>query len=555
MRRSTRKRGFDAGAAARRARAAPARLDRAHRLLPLVLCWLLVPACDGFEPPDDPHCFHDELTLQIHARPVERLDLLIWIDDSPSMVEEQAALAAQLPAMLRDLLTPPDLDGDTRPEWPEVEDLHVGVVAPGAPTTSPLPGCLGPEGSGGGCLLRDPPVAATGCSATYPPFQAWDSRRDDAADAERIADDLACVASVGTAGCPYAQPFASVLRALTVEAGAGGCNEGFLRDDASLLVLFVSDGDDGSASAAHPELFDPDAPLGPPELRAALQPELLEPVPAVAAALRAALPDRARYRIMLGMVVGVPPDSPMCLGPGDCLEGCLARPEMTVALDPADPTRLVPSCSTTQATAAPPRRFVELARSFGSSAAVVSICGTDWSHALSPATYRPLEPWQENVCLHRDLPLAEGECVPDCGVVETLDDDRPCPEDPECPAAWCPEATAGDLPDLTPCVEPTTGGECRPYKRDLGLVTGDDGVARRQCLVRAAARAWDPATGTCGWPEEHGWFYRPAEESPAACAALMFHYEGYGGGLESGSRAEVRCGWTTCEGDDAGSTD
>ena len=525
-----------------------------RRLLPLVLCCIVAPACDDFEPPDDRHCFHHELTLQVQARGVQRMDLLIWIDDSPSMIEEQAALAEQLPALLHDLLTPPDLDGDTRSDWPPIEDLHVGIVAPGAPTTSPLPGCLGPDGGGGGCLRDVAPVAVSGCSASYPPFQEWDVRRDDELDADRIVGDLACVAVVGTTGCPYAQPFAAVRRALTEEAGAGGCNEGFLRDDSLLMTLFVSDGDDGSAAAAHPELFDPDAPLGAPEVRAALHPELLEPVASFVEAMRALRSPEDQDRVVLGMIVGVSTEGPMCLGRGDELEGCLARPEMTVAVDPTDPARLVPSCSTSQATATPPRRFIELARAFGPSAYVDSICKSDWRDALSPLTERLVERLLD-ICLHHELPLADGECIPDCGVVETLDDDRPCPEDPECLQAWCPETTAGDVPDPPACIDPASGAECRPYKRDLGLVTGSDGVVHRQCLVRAAARAWDAATGTCGWPEEHGWFYRPADESPADCAELVFHYEGPGGGLESGSWAEVRCARTVCEDDDAGPAD
>jgi len=539
-----RKRGLDADAAGR-TRAASARPGRPLRLPPLLLCWLAVPGCDDFDPPDDPRCVHHELVERFSARARRSLDLLIWIDDSPSMIEEQELLAAQIPAMLRTLLAP-DFDGDTRPDRPLLDDLHVGVVAPGAPTTSPLPGCLGPDGAGGGCLLQSPPVAASGCSATYPPFQEWRLRSDGGDVVERIAADLTCLASVGTSGCPFSQPFASVLRALTLEGGPGGCNRGFLRDDALWMVLWISDGDDGSASAAHPELFDPDAPLGPPELRAALHPELLEPVESFAWALRALAGPAHQDRILLGMVVGVPPDVPACLGPGDMLSECLHHPAMAVTLDPADPTRLIPSCRTASAAAVPPRRFVELAQMFGSAADVESICKSDWNDVLSPATSVLPMSWGP-ICLHHELPLAEGECIPNCFLVETLDDDRPCPEDETCPAAWCPPASAGDLPDPAPCTDPATGAECRPYKRDLGLVTENDGVARRRCLVRAAALAWDPATRRCGWPEEDGWFYRPPERSEEHCAQLHFLDTVFREGLEPGSRAELRCGWTVCD--------
>jgi len=547
-----RKRRLDADAT-RRTPAASARLDRPSRLLPLVLCWLAVPGCDDFEPPDDPPCVHHELAERFHARARRRLDLLIWIDDSPSMIEEQGALAVRISALLRDLMTP-DFDGDTRPDRPLLDDLRVGVVAPGAPTTSPLPGCLGPDGAGGGCLLRSPPVAAPGCSATYPPFQEWRWRRDGEDVVERIVADVTCLASVGTAGCPFSQPFASALRAWTLERGPGGCNRGFLRDDAMWMILWISDGDDGSASAAHPELFDPDAPLGPPELRAALHPELLEPVESFASALRALAGPAHPDRILLGMVVGVPLDVPACQGSGDELAQCLQHPAMAVTLDPADPTRLIPSCSTSSATTVPPRRFVELAQRFGSAAYVESICKSDWNDVLSPAT-SVLPMRRPAICLHHELPLAEGECVPNCFLVETFDDDRECPEDETCPAAWCPPASADDLPDPAPCTNPATGAECRPYKRDLGVVTENDGIARRQCLVRAAARAWDPATRRCGRPRENGWFYDPPEPSEAHCAELGILDAVLSEGLEPGSRAELRCAWTVCDDGDAHPTD
>jgi hypothetical protein len=254
------------------------------------------------------------------------------------------------------------------------------------------------------------------------------------------------------------------------------------------------------------------------------------------------------------MIVGVPTGSPMCLGSGGDLFGCLEQPELAVAVDPADPSRLVPSCSTSRATATPPRRFVELAQRFGFGATVTSICGTNWSGALSPLTDRLFER-RYDVCLHHELPLAEGECVPDCSVVETLDDDRPCPEDPECPEMWCPAVTEGDLPDLAPCVDPATGAECRPYKRDLGLVTEDDGGVHRQCLVRAAARSWDATAGVCGPTEQAGWFYRPTAQSSTGCAEVNFSSFDENGGLAPGSQAELRCARTVCEDNDAGTAD
>ena len=287
--------------------------------------------------------------MRVYAAPLQRVDLLIWIDDSASMREEQPTVTSRLGPLVLALLEPPDRDGDTRPDGPPVEDLNVGIVAPEMPSTDALPWCSAIGSARVGCLLREPPVPGAGCEAM-----------------------------------------------------------------------------------------------------------------------------------------------------------------------------------------------------------VASICGSDWLDAVRGITDRLAERFL-SLCLPRELPVDDGACTPECAVVETLSDDRPCPEDPACPAARCPPATAGEALDPPHCVDPFTGGECRPYKRDLGLVRVGDDAWRRQCLVRAARRRWDAATGTCGWPENAGWFYIPPERGPDACAELRFHDPLDGGaGPEPGSQAELRCGWTTCRDGDGG---
>jgi hypothetical protein len=514
--------------------------------MPLVVSTLALASCDEFEPPDDPACRYEEQTLEIEAPPIQRVDLAIWIDDSPTMADEQAAIAEQIPGLLRELLDPPDLDGDTRPDYPPIQDLNVGIVSPGAATTSALPGCLGPDGAGGGCLLRSPMLPTAGCEEEYSPFQSWDVFHGDAGDVERVTHDIGCLASLGTQGCPFEQPFAVMTRAMTEQAALGGCNEGFVRDGALLLLLWISDEDDGSASAAHPELFDPAAPLGAPDVRAALHPELLEPVDSFTDVIRRLKPVEEQNKIVLGMIVGVPVDAPECTGSGDELTACLALPAMEAEIDPADPTRLLPSCSSDRATAYPPRRFVELAQHLGANALVTSICRSDWTDALSGITQKLMERLPA-VCFYHDVPLTDGECEPACTVVEALFDDRPCGEDPACPASWCPAATVADVEAPPPCVDPATGTECRPLKRDLGVVVGADGVSRRQCLIRRAARTYDAATGMCGLPQEDGWVYYPSEESSDACAQILFTVDSYWGGLQPGSHVTMRCGATRCD--------
>jgi hypothetical protein len=53
-------------------------------------------------------------------------------------------------------------------------------------------------------------------------------------------------AQVGTCGSGQEQAFDALLHALE-EMGPGGCNEGFLRAEANLVIIFVSDEEDDSA--------------------------------------------------------------------------------------------------------------------------------------------------------------------------------------------------------------------------------------------------------------------------------------------------------------------
>ena len=65
---------------------------------------------------------------------------------------------------------------------------------------------------------------------------------------------MGCVAVLGTGGCEYEQPLEASLAALTRQAEPGMPNEGFLRNDSLLAIIYVTDEDDCSAS--NPQLYD-----------------------------------------------------------------------------------------------------------------------------------------------------------------------------------------------------------------------------------------------------------------------------------------------------------
>jgi hypothetical protein len=62
------------------------------------------------------------------------------------------------------------------------------------------------------------------------------------------AETFSCLALVGTGGLGAEQPMAASLAALSAfHNEAGGCNEGFLRPDAALVLTFVTDTEDDSS--------------------------------------------------------------------------------------------------------------------------------------------------------------------------------------------------------------------------------------------------------------------------------------------------------------------
>jgi len=176
----------------------------------------------------------------LRSLPNRDLDILFVIDNSPSMADDQAALAANFPVMM-DVLS--ELDGD-------LPNLHIGI------TTSDMGTSGGPPiGSGGqgGC-------AGTGDNGALAGFL---TDVVDPSTGERVRnysgtlrDAFTAEALVGQGGCGFEQHLGAMQAAL-----ATGANPGFLRPEANLAVVFLADEDDCTATA---ELFAPEsAALGP----------------------------------------------------------------------------------------------------------------------------------------------------------------------------------------------------------------------------------------------------------------------------------------------------
>lgn len=67
-----------------------------------------------------------------------------------------------------------------------------------------------------------------------------------------LEDTFSCLALVGTGGDGLERPMDAMTQAVGNQSQMGGCNEGFLRDDAVLVVTVISDEDDLDQSMGNP---------------------------------------------------------------------------------------------------------------------------------------------------------------------------------------------------------------------------------------------------------------------------------------------------------------
>ncbi len=196
------------------------------------LLLLLLPACQYGQ-----YCEGDWAAVPAEAKPSPRqarvvaqvlpveskaVDILFVIDDSGSMKDQQEQLGIWSKEMF-DVLSG---SGELR----DLPDLHVGVTS----SSVAIFGLEGCSAGFGGSLFK-------GLAVIEGPYLS------DVAGPEgrvtnyqgTLTEAFAKMARVGDGGCGYEQPFKAARLALSTP--------GFLRDDALLLVVFVTDEDDCSS--------------------------------------------------------------------------------------------------------------------------------------------------------------------------------------------------------------------------------------------------------------------------------------------------------------------
>jgi hypothetical protein len=201
-------------------------------------------------PPDAQEAQRQEVLL-VPANQNPDLDLLLVIDDSPSMLDKQSALARALSMLEAQLKAIPG----------GMPNLHLGVVTsdmgtsgsgslePGTAIGGGTPGTCAGTGKSGKLQTNGAPITG----------MFLESRRDGVVNySTTFIDAVSKMVSVGAAGCGFEQSLSAMRAALDSTA----MNAGFLRASANLAVVTLSDEDD--CSARDPSVFSSDpSTLGP----------------------------------------------------------------------------------------------------------------------------------------------------------------------------------------------------------------------------------------------------------------------------------------------------
>jgi hypothetical protein len=181
----------------------------------------------------------------------DKVDFLFIIDNSVSMQDQQAALIASFPGFI-------DTIQNT---LSATSDYHIMVADTDDVTRCTPQNCQ--SGNMNATTLCVQPAGGYACNTT---FEACDNiigagvvhpagseasnmlctpfggNRYIVEGEPDMIGTFNCMAKVGLAGHPSERPMDSLVAAMTAELnGPGGCNEGFLRDDAILVVTFISD--------------------------------------------------------------------------------------------------------------------------------------------------------------------------------------------------------------------------------------------------------------------------------------------------------------------------
>lgn len=439
----------------------------------------------------NPHPEQSEKGVYVQ-NPQLKLDIVFGIDNSNSMEQEQANLLRNFPVFMQELQKAIPA-GSTL-------DAHIAVVSSDlAVPTLNVGNCMRPGGDNGIFQSQPRGACTAGPDGTYLITNAAGNNFNGT-----IESAFSCIANLGIGGCGFEHQLASVRRALggDPDVGMPPENAGFLRPDARLGVIIISDEDDCSAPEGS-DLFTSDTsvygPLvsyrcnefghlcgGAPPPRAVVSGLTCESnetdsthlikVSDLVSSLRDLKPNPNMLRV--AVIAGEP--SPYATRPD---------PQTASAIAP------VPSCTSSNGDAAPAVRLAKFVDSFGDGGLFESICRDDFAPAMQHIARKITE--QIAPCVEGrvyDTDVAAAGIQPDCSVSENGYDELANPT----PGVGVPScASTGGA---APCwrLEAPADGACDKFPDRLAMVVDHGSTpalpntdARWSC--RVCPNATDPA--------------------------------------------------------------
>ena len=552
------------------------------------------------------------VSLAIQNNAVDSVDILFEIDNSNSMAANQANLSRNFATLINQLVSPPDANMDMVPDYPPVKSLHVAVISSDLGTPgSTVPSCansdigddglLNPIRNGQAIRSHQPwttapagarPARCMNSSDQFPSFLTFDATTTNPAE---FRDDFVCNAYLSTGGCGLEQQLEAAYRALVVhnpreQAGNTDPNAGFVRPNAVLAIVIVSDEEDGSvrdcryAETGVPctdgiGVFDSTSNAWAAtdlNLRFYMYQtaSMQDPTWNLDRYMNPRVPNRGftslkpnrPENVIFAAIAGVPitlPQTPNGQTDYDALLGRMPdgsdgltamSPEGPVSMrqrnmDPSCSTRVVPACrregssydpmrpacdTAVQYFALPSRRIVEIARRFQTTynnGSVSSICRNDYTQALEQIVQR-IQQRLQGRCLPRVLATTRTTCCDATG--------RPlgCSTGTLCDARTNPTAISvgcevrEKLPTTINAAEWCTTAHGR--RRAPGAAATEGG--RAVCLVSQVAGI----PGMAAPAGSHGFFYDttvdPANQS---CTQRISFTDG--DSVPTGAEATIEC--------------
>jgi hypothetical protein len=385
-------------------------------------------------------------------------DILFVIDNSGSMAGEQQQLARSFADFIE------EFDSRVGPDQYRIAVITTGMSSPGCRSCEEVPsGCI--LGSAGGSR-EDGRFQERLGSLTWEagaPVFSFAEDQDLGMDCRVVTSrNTGCffdpatqrgTALVGVTGCGYERPLAAIRAALDPAfTGAGGPNRDFLRPEATLAVILVSDEEDCGEPGELPDETSGNscyyAALGQTPAGGAY-PTLTEVAELKDRLLGLKQGDSARVRF--AAIVGVDP------------AGSQATAIRFDAAGKPLPACVTADCPDNQCDAFPSTRAIALAESLGSSGWLASICQADFSETLReiaafiscPGYFdlkQPLLDPSVMVVLLNDELIPNFSCDRSGALAECES-----PGDPICGADACVSTWTYQPPETLPAPAPTGG--------------------------------------------------------------------------------------------------